>query len=229
MATAELNGTPVPDTKVTKAKKAAVEKSETIGIPKPDKRVMPVTVKGKTPLIVHKFSEKARKQMAEKQAGAARMKKAPKVPEEEFRNALYVFRDNPKKYGLPAVSFKKAMVNACRHVDGMPMTVARGAFHVYGDGKGEDGRDLVEIHGSEPVMRTDMVRLESGVADIRYRPEFTDWQCHLRIEFLNTSITVAEVANLLNVAGFAVGVGENRPEKSGDTCGQFEVVMSAEA
>lgn len=196
----------------------AVQQEEAqVQIPGLGVKVIEVPIRGVSPLIVHQFSEKARKMMAEKQAGAARKKKEPKVPENDYRESLYVLPGKPNAYGFPAVGFKKAMISACRHVDGIPMTMARGAFHVVAT-----HGDLVEIMGT-PEMRTDTVRLETGVADIRYRGEFRQWKARLTIRYMATSITPSQLLHILNVAGFAVGVGENRPEKSGASFGQFEI------
>ena len=198
--------------------KAAKVIEQKVEIPALDIRTREVAVRGTSPLIIHKFSEKARKQMQDKQGGAAKLKRAPKVPREEFESARYIVEG---KDCIPAVAFKKAMVGACRQVDGIPMTMARGAFHVIGD--------MLPILGPPPTMRTDVVRLESGVADIRYRPEFKQWRVDLTIRYIASAMNPAQLINLLNVAGFAVGVGENRPEKSGAAFGQFEVVTGAVA
>lgn len=188
-----------------------------------------VEVRGLRPLIVHKFSEKARKQMEQKQQKQATKKRDARVPMDEAKGALYLLcKDGkpiePHKYGFPAAGFKKAMVSACRHVEGVPMTVARGAFHVYGDGQDEERRDLVILRTPGWKMRSDVVRLESGVASIAYRPEFDEWSAKLRIRYVASSIAPAQLVHMLNVAGFTVGIGENRAERSGDTFGQFEVV-----
>src|SRR2546423_10663025 len=106
-----------------------------------------VGISGVSPLIVHKFSAKAKGMMASKQQGKARQKKAPKVPQEEFLASLHVI--SPGKYGFPASGLKKAAVNACRYVDGINMTFAQGAFHVIGD--------LLPITGGKPVRVRDLV------------------------------------------------------------------------
>lgn len=83
----------------------------------------------------------------------------------------------------------------------------------------------MEIEGAKPKMRTDTVRIGSfgsKVADLRYRPMYVGWSVTLTIEFNVHAISAEWIAYLLNVAGFAVGVGEWRPEKSG-TFGMFEV------
>ena len=52
-------------------------------------KTMIITLVGDSSLIVHKWSEKAKKQMLDKQMGAAVQKKAPKDPEQDFRDSLY--------------------------------------------------------------------------------------------------------------------------------------------
>lgn len=165
---------------------------------------------GTSPLIVHKWSEKAKKQMLDKQMKRATQGKAAKDPEQDYRESLYVCDDG--SYGFPAVAFKAAAVRAGTYCD-MKMVFLRGAFHVEGD--------LVKIEG-EPRPREDMVRVGMGTADIRYRPEFPKWAADLRVTFNSRALTPEQIVNLFEVAGFAVGVGEWRPEKNGQF-GRFEV------
>lgn len=187
---------------------------QTIVIPPVKTALFTLGIKGTTPLIVHKFSTKAKNMMLDKQTGKARQKKAPKVPEDDFRACLHVISEG--KYGFPASGLKKAAVNACRYVEGINMTFAQGAFHVVGD--------LLEIQGSEPNMREDVVRLPGirPVADIRYRAEFKKWRIEVPIRFNTAAITPEQLVNLFSVAGFAVGIGEWRPAKSG-SFGMFEI------
>ena len=165
---------------------------------------------GTSALIVHKWSEKAKKQMLDKQMKRASQGKAAKDPEEDYRESLYIRPDG--SYGFPAVAFKAAAVRAGTYCD-MKMVFLRGAFHVEGD--------LVLIEG-EPEPREDMVRVGMGTADIRYRPQFPKWATELDITFNNRALTAEQIVNLFEIAGFAVGVGEWRPEKDGQF-GRFQV------
>ena len=75
---------------------------------------------------------------------------------------------------------------------------------------------MVEIVGSKPIMRCDTVRVgPSKVADLRYRAEFTEWSCTITIMYNYCVLTPAQIINLLNIAGFGVGIGEWRPERNG--------------
>lgn len=186
--------------------------SAPIVIPEIKVEAVTVRIEGRSPLICHKWSEKAKKEMLAKQMGKARVKKEPKNPEAEYESSLY---EHPNGgYGFPAVAFKKAMTAACRYVEGVPMTFARGSFFVEGE--------LVEVEG-EPDIREDMVRLNGSTADIRYRGEFKTWTAELMITFNASAVTAEQVVNLLNIAGYSVGIGEHRPEKDGPY-GRFRVV-----
>lgn len=167
-------------------------------------------LEGLSPLIVHKWSEKAKKQMLDKQMKVASQGKTAKDPEQDYRESLYIRDDG--SYGFPAVAFKAAAVRAGTYCD-MKMVFLRGAFHVEGD--------LVRIEG-EPEPREDMVRVGMGTADIRYRPQFPKWATELDITYNSRALAVGQLVNLFEIAGFAVGVGEWRPEKDGQF-GRFRV------
>jgi hypothetical protein len=84
--------------------------------------------------------------------------------------------------------------------------------------------DMVTIEG-KPVMREDVVKVgkfPNKVADLRYRAEFKKWSCVLTIKYNARVLTQDQIINLLHLAGFAVGIGEWRPEKSGQF-GMFHV------
>lgn len=173
------------------------------------------TLVGDSPLIVHAWSEKAKRQMLDKQMKKATKAKDAKDPQADYEACFYYTPAG--KYGFPTIGVKAAMVGACRFVD-MKMTEARGAFHIDGE--------MLEVTG-QPRMREDMVRVGMGTADIRYRPEFPEWSIATRVKFNAAVISPEQIANLLNTAGFAIGIGEWRPEKNG-SYGRFHVGTSEE-
>lgn len=71
-------------------------------------------------------------------------------------------------------------------------------------------------------MREDIVRIGQGSTDLRYRPEFRNWSMIIRMEFDSMSLTQNTILNLVQRAGFGVGLGERRPEKGGEY-GRFQV------
>lgn len=195
----------------------ATKKEETIEIPRIEIGYLEILLIGDSPLIMHRWSEKAKKEILDKQMKVAKKGKEAKSPERDFQDSIYHHPEGG--YGFPSVAFKNAAVSACRFTDGTKMTVARGAFHVEGE--------FVKIEGAEPEPREDMVRIGMGTADIRYRAEFKNWKAKVRLAYNKHALSSAQIVNLFNLAGFGVGVGEWRPEKDGQF-GRFHVANETE-
>jgi hypothetical protein len=177
-----------------------------------------IKIKGLSPLIMHRWSEKARKEMLDKQMRKTTTK-AAKSPEEQYEASVYKLDDG--RLGFPADAFKKAMIRGAKQI-GLVMTDARTSFFVHGEYCTRDDRELVPVQG-EVQPREDMVRLNGSTADIRFRGQVIGWEAELNISY-NASITsFDQIVNMLHAAGYGVGVGEWRPEKDG-TFGRFEVV-----
>ncbi len=167
-----------------------------------------VKIEGTTPLIIHKFSEKSQKMIEDKQAKKSKGGREIRNPEEEYMGAIYWFNDGVRT-GFPAGGFKAAMIRAGKQL-GYVMTDLKGWFFIEPD---EKETNLVEIIGTHQ-MRTDMVRIGMGTADVRYRPEYQTWGAVLTINYNSKSISIEQIAELLALAGFSCGIGEWRPEKS---------------
>jgi hypothetical protein len=191
--------------------------TSTVTLPPLKIETVHVTLVGDTPLIVHRWSEKAKKQMLDKQMKKATAGKEAKDPERDFKESLYVLEDGT--YGFPIIGFKAAAVTACTSIGSMTKVAARQAFHV-------DGEYAV-IEGDEPTMREDMVRIAMGTADIRYRGEFRNWFTTIAVKYNANVMSAEQILNLMQTAGFAVGVGEWRPEKDGQY-GRFHVASAEE-
>lgn len=172
-----------------------------------------VPLLGTAPLIVHKFSEKSKRQMLDNMQG----RKSPKVardPEADYREAFY--RHDDETFGFPVIAFKAATVGACRFFGKqMPMTVARQCIFFDAEFSKVDGQKLARLVG-EPHMREDVVRVGMGGTDLRYRPEFTEWRTQIEVTYVKSMMTRDSVLSLIEAGGMGVGVGEWRPEKKGD-------------
>lgn len=160
---------------------------------------------GTSPLIVHRFGEKAIKMIADKQQKKSKEREA-RNPEVEMKDCLYPFKDGVRT-GFPAVGFKAALVRAGKMLEYVMKDLQQIVFIVPDEG------DLVEIIG-DYELRTDMVRVGMGVADIRYRPEYKTWRAKLTVKYNSTQISAEQIAQLIDAAGFGCGIGEWRPEKS---------------
>jgi len=201
----------------------AKEQSIEVIIPPIQIKELRLTLIGDSPMICHAWSEKAKKEMLDKQMKRAKGGKDAKDPFKDFIDSLYWLSDKPKnptmddvanaRFSFPSVAFKSSAVDACSYADGITKVMTRGAFHIIGD--------MVEIQGV-PEMREDMVRIGMGTADIRYRGEFKNWKAELSIRYNEAALSVEQIINLFNIGGFAVGIGEWRPQKDG-SFGMFHV------
>jgi hypothetical protein len=189
-----------------------------ITIPEPQINKVAVTIKGTSPLIMHEWSEKSKREIRDKQQMKAKTKRGARDPKAEYESAK--IKNSKGKLAIKAIWIKNAVVSSARFVENLPMTILRGALFVNSD---EDG--LIELRYKKEEMVEDTVRL-SGIgrtADLRYRPYIYDWEADVEIEYDADVLTMEQVIHLLKKAGFSNGLGENRPERSGDNYGRFTV------
>lgn len=185
-----------------------------------------VPLLGTTPMIVQRFSEKAKRQMLDAMQGR-KTPKTPKDPQAEFEDAMYRFADGGT--GFPVVGFKAATVGAARfYGKSVTMTTLKQALFFAGE-VGLDGQMLARIEG-EPKMREDYVRQGTGT-NLRYRPEYLDWRTTVTVTFVTSMLTRSSVLSLMDAGGMGVGVGEWRPQSKssiGGTFGTYRVDPSRE-
>ena len=213
----------------------ATKKTEVIEIRPIEIKKVTVRVVGDTPLIMHAWSEKAKRMMLEAQMGIAKgKKKEVKNPADDFIRSMYWLTPMPEdgtmesfeeaiangaRFGFPVTAFKQAAISAAYRMgwakDKMSM---RGAFYIDSDENG-----MIEIHSDIPEMREDMVKVGMGTADIRYRGEFKNWYADLTISYnANGQYSLENIVNIINAGGYVCGVGEWRPERDGQY-GMFHV------
>jgi hypothetical protein len=215
----------------------ATKKTDTaIEIRPLDIRRVPLTIVCDTPLIVHAWSEKAKRMMLEAQMGLSKGKKKEyKNPVEDFINSMYWLSGKPEEYtedaftkavaegarfGFPATAVKAAAVSAAyRQGWSKNKVVLQGEMFIESDADG-----MIEIKTDEPpVMREDMVKVGMGTADLRYRGEFRNWRADIVLRYnANGQFSLENIVNIINAGGFFCGIGEWRPEKGG-TNGMYHV------
>ena len=201
-----------------------------IKISAPNIREAKFLIRGTAPLVVHKFSAKAKAMIRQKkEAGSLANKgksKSAKDFEEVFQGARHISTEGWD--GIPAAAFRAGIISACRLV-GFKMTLAKLSIFVAADGFDKtEGTPLVRILSpAEPERNESMVRLATGVCDISVRPMWRYWGAELRIQYDADQFTADDVRNLLARVGAQVGVCEGRPDsKSSAGCGwgTFELV-----
>ena len=205
-----------------------------------------IKIIGTTPLIVHAWSHKAKQEMLDKQRGKkVNAKHEIKIPRNDFMASLYWLTEQPglgeddeqaeeiwsaavnsgARFGFPVTGIKQSIITgAYRAGLDVKQTELRGTFFLEGI-TDASSPDIAEIVGPAPVIREDMVKVggQSKVADIRYRPEFKEWEIPLRLKYnADGKYSLEQILNFVNYGGFVVGIGEWRPEKDGQF-GMYEL------
>lgn len=192
----------------------------------PNFKIIELNIKGDSPFVQLKFSEKTKNQLLEKMAteGKAKKQKSARNYDEEFLQAMY---ESEKGWrGIPASSFRNAIISACRTV-GFKMTLAKLSIFIEADGFDKcDGTPLVKIEG-KPEKVQHAVRNATGVVDFRTRAMWKTWSAKVRIRYDADQFNQTDVVNLLMRVGVQVGIGEGRPDgkqSAGMGWGLFSIV-----
>jgi len=210
---------------------AKKEEQVKVNIERPVRKTIKLTIIGETELHVHRLGKKAKEELDNTAEGKKARKRKPRNYQEEFMDSIH-FTDGkghevepPKKitrqthFGFPASGLKKAMVSAARHFNNITMTEMKQVFHVE--------NYMIEING-KPEMEGYWRRIGgrgpgTGTPDWGIRAVFKEWSADVYIKYIEGLITPESIANLLDMAGFCVGLGEDRPEKNGNTGGMWRL------
>lgn len=198
-----------------------MERGTVVTIKAPNFQTAKFKIIGTAPLVIHKFSTKARQQIMQTQSegksSRSRKDRKPKNFDEVYQEARHISTDGWD--GMPASAFRAAMISACR-IAGYVMTRAKLAVFVEADGVDKDeSTPLVRIHGV-PRKHEGWGRNDNGSVDIRVRPMWEEWHAFLRVRFDADLLTITDITNLLMRAGLQVGIAEGRPDsKNSVGCG----------
>ena len=219
------------------AKKAEAKVLEVLSV---DLAEVEITIVGRTPLIVHRWSEKAKREMLEKQMGVAKKRKHEiKVPTNDFIGSLNWLTPMPElgaddaeatencdeairkgaRFSFHIGGIKQSFITGANR-SGMDVkqTELRGSFFLRGKGEYSNTDYAEIITKNPPRMREDTVMVGgmSKSADLRYRGQFDEWEIPLILQYnKNGKYSLEQLLNIVNAGGFAVGIGEWRPEKDG--------------
>ena len=202
---------------------AVKKKEESINIPAMKIKKFDLRIVGDSPLISHAWSEKARLMMLAKQQKRASAGKEIRNPMKEYAESLYWISEKPDfdkmteeeifqatqegTFGFPCIAFKAAAVDGAYQSNAIDKkTTARAAFRIDGE---------FAILEGKPNLREDVGRIGMGSADLRYRAEFKDWATVLHITYNETAMSLEQIVNIINIGGFACGIGDWRVAKDG--------------
>lgn len=205
------------------------KKATVLEVPRLVQGVLEINVRGTSPLIINRLSQKAMHEllMPERKTAGTRAANLKHVPVQEFRDSAYRFHsdDNPTRLALPAVAFKAAMRSAALRVEGASKQEVGEMLYVRGDFAG-----LVPIWG-KPHMFSCITRNSdmNHTPDVRTRCIVVDWAARLQIVYTQPYLNETSVINLLAMAGLTQGVGDGRTNKGWGNFGSFEPINEDES
>jgi hypothetical protein len=180
-------------------------------------------------LVVHEFSEKAKREIRDKQAKKAKTAKESRDPTIEFHSARYL--DGKGRECVPVTAIKKSLITAATAMDNLTKVALRQALFVApSDDPGAMLVPILTVEG-EPavgVMREDAVTIGMGKRGLTYRPMYASWQLNVTVEYNTRLISEEQLMALAEQAGWGVGICEGRPEKTSALgWGRYSVAKAA--
>jgi hypothetical protein len=176
-----------------------------------------IAIKGRegSPLVIHAFSEKSKKEIRDKQQKKAKKAKEERCPEKEFLSARYV--DDKGRECLPLTAIKKSIISAATAFDDLKKVGMRQAIFVSAtDAPAQDVVPILTLDGKPNigVMREDAVTIGINTRGLTYRPCYATWTARITIEYNPRLVSLDQLLALVDQAGWGVGICEGRPEKT---------------
>jgi len=199
----------------------ATIKSETIEIVPIRTETVYFALRGTSPLIVNRMSEKAKFQLlmgGTKKTAAEKASSLKHNPIEEFRASVYRTKapDAKTLLAMPATAFKGALRSAALDMPGTKKTEIGRLTYV--------PLEQVEIYGVPRVYCA--ITRSSDIArtpDVRTRAILPEWCAIVPVTFAVPRLNAKSITNLIAAAGHTVGVGDYRPEKGAGSFGMYTV------
>jgi hypothetical protein len=219
---------------VSKVRSIETSKGTIVTIPGVRTEYLTTLIIGTAPLIVHSFSQKARLKIRAKHEGEASAGREPKDCLANFEAARYQLSDGSD--GIPASGLKACLVAGFDKGSGVAQTKAVGAVRVEADDVltnlvrliyPKEPKEIAALPhvinetGRIPRCREDVVRNESGVVDLRHRPEYWPWAVLVRIQYLPAIASARQVLQALAMSGFKNGQCEWRPTSKESKSGSY--------
>jgi hypothetical protein len=192
-------------------------------------------------MIAHQFDQKVIGSIRDKHMGKASEGREAKDPEANFEAARYRLSDGSD--GVPAGGIKAAITNGFPKGSGVTQKSAKGLRVIADDPRinlvriigprlsAEQMKLPVDAPGQWPRMREDVVRNQTGVVDIRHRPEYWPWAMAISVQYLPSMISANQLLQGIAMAGHIDGLCEWRPgskESKSGTYGTWRLATAEE-
>jgi len=197
----------------------------TIEIQEVKQGTLDIFLVGTSPLLLNRMSEKAKRELLiprGRLSAADKLTKLKHVPIDEFRAAAHRLPDGETLLAFPSSGFKAAMSTAAIDLPGTKKSQIGRWCYVDGE--------YTRIWGV-PYLYMTTVRMAdmNRTPDIRTLCIVPKWAARVRVNYVQSFLSVNAVANLVAAGGIYVGIGDGRPEKGKLSFGRYRVVEEDDA
>jgi hypothetical protein len=162
-------------------------------------KVIDISIKGKSPLLMHKFPEDP----------IEALDKKPKDEQAEF--AAYRDPDNNELI-IPGLCIQRCLISAAAYSKGKGRAslqkIAAACIMINPERISLGVKDY-KIDSRPVVIRATRGRI------VRHRPRLDEWSCNFEIEYEDTLLKEEQVRRIVDDAGQRVGLLDFRPECKG--------------
>jgi hypothetical protein len=131
--------------------------------------------------------------------------------EDKVKEKFYYTTDG--KYGIPVRAFYNSMIRASSYL----FDIKQGGMRNIKEGVTIKG-DIIPLKYKDIKVLTHWGRTSGATKSPHkiMRNAFYDWSCELEIQYNKNNLSAEQIINVLNWAGFHIGVGSFRKEKTGN-------------
>lgn len=201
------------------------QKDDSIVITRVEEGVFSCVLVGKTPLVMNRMAGKAKRELLypRTKSRADRAASIKHNPVAEYTDSVSTVTEGPTLLVIPGAAPKRAMASAALDMPGSARKAVIGRLTWIPD-------LWLSVYG-KPFLFMAVVRMSDikRTPDIRTRAILPRWAVPVTIRFAVPMLNPTQLLNLLNAAGFYVGIGDGRNEKGALNFGQFRVLGAAAA
>jgi hypothetical protein len=183
-----------------------------------------VTIEGKTPLLMHRFTDEA--QLSATSGTRASTVGEMGTPREQAEKALYT--DEQERVGIPQPNLFRALIDAGKFFKAGRSKVTTQKSSLIPACLEIEELFILLDHREPWTVDTRPVRIPStGGRILRHRPMFNDWRLAFTLT-LDTDVMSAKLLReIVDAAGKRIGLGDFRPDCKGPY-GKFVVTSWSE-
>lgn len=193
------------------------KKVETIELKAIEPKIITVEIEGDTDLVLNKMDDVTKRQLTDERKDKAKTLDKPNEWE-KIITSIHWRDGNPKEYTEKALKECLKKNAPCITTFGLKKSfgeaVVRNKVDQYATKFNASvnliGNDLIPITFAEHIIDEKLMSPQKGKPVLVHLNRFTGWTAKLKISCLENVFSVEQIINIINLAGFGIGIGSGR-------------------